>query len=202
MNKFKLQIARMKFYYHKKLRIHLIYFLIMIDLAIIGYSYMLWNNEWKYQQSLLGEAIVTRAVHVSPINTALADGDFKIPTLTKNPQTESKITYDRKTHKSHRYLTESEKTKVLGMIDDAGLSTTEAICLINHESGWDSEAMKVNKDANSTLDRGLWQINAYWHYEVNNACAMDIECSTKEAIRIRKANGNWNQWYGFKNNCK
>jgi|6_EtaG_2_1085325.scaffolds.fasta_scaffold01192_3 hypothetical protein len=68
--------------------------------------------------------------------------------------------------------------------------------LINAESRWDVWAIGVND--NPTIDRGLWMINSYWHREVSNECAFNLECSTKEAIRIRLESGNWNQWLALK----
>jgi hypothetical protein len=52
---------------------------------------------------------------------------------------------------------------------------------------WDTEAKHLNKDG--TLDRGLWMINDYHHKEVSNSCAFNLECSTKEAIKIIKEKG-------------
>lgn len=68
--------------------------------------------------------------------------------------------------------------------------------LITAESNWDVWA--IGQNPNPTIDRGLWQINSYWHSEVSNECAFDLECSTKEAIRIRLADGNFNQWLAIK----
>jgi hypothetical protein len=90
------------------------------------------------------------------------------------------------------------KEYVKAEIEKAGLDWKEVDCLIRNESSWNTEGWLINKGGNSGADRGLWAINSKWHPEVSHACAFSAECSTKEAIRIRKANGNWNQWYGFK----
>ena len=110
------------------------------------------------------------------------------------------ITINHKQHKTHKYLTGKQKEWVLSQVSKAGLSVQEAKCLLENESSWDAEGKLINSGGKS-VDRGLWAINDYWHYEVSNACAYDIACSTKEAIRIRKQNGNWNQWVGYVNNC-
>jgi hypothetical protein len=114
---------------------------------------------------------------------------------------QSKETFNKKQHRSHRYLSQAERNWVLDEVLKAGLNQKEALCLIDNESSWDAEGTLINKDGKS-VDRGLWAINSYWHYEVSNDCAYDVECSTKESIRIRKADGNWNQWTGFVNNCQ
>ena len=56
---------------------------------------------------------------------------------------------------------------------------------------WDPEAKLINKGL--TIDRGIWQINDYYHSEVSNACSYDYKCATKEAIRIIKERG-FEEW--------
>ena len=70
MNKLKITIAKLKFFYHKRLRIHLIYFLLFSALAINAYSYMLWKNEVHLQSSLLGEAYIIREVVATPASAS------------------------------------------------------------------------------------------------------------------------------------
>jgi len=45
----------------------------------------------------------------------------------------------------------------------------------------------------SSVDRGVFQINSYWHKEVSSECAFDIECSTIWTMDMIN-NGNQNQW--------
>lgn len=49
-----------------------------------------------------------------------------------------------------------------------------------------------NNPANST-DRGLFMINNYWHYEISDDCAHDIECSTKWTMK-RITDGYQHEW--------
>ena len=49
-----------------------------------------------------------------------------------------------------------------------------------------------NYPSNST-DRGLFQINNYWHYEVSDACAYNLECSTVWTIN-RINQGYQSEW--------
>lgn len=58
----------------------------------------------------------------------------------------------------------------------------------------------VNKAGNSppSRDRGLWQINDYFHKEVSDAQAFNpLECA-KAAYRISSSGSNWNQWSTYK----
>lgn len=51
---------------------------------------------------------------------------------------------------------------------------------------------KNNKPAYSK-DRGLFQINDYWHKEVTDECAYDIDCSTRWTIK-QINNGKQKEW--------
>jgi len=51
---------------------------------------------------------------------------------------------------------------------------------------------KGNTPAGS-VDRGLFQINSYWHKEVSDACAYDIRCSTEWTIGMIEA-GRQSAW--------
>ena len=50
------------------------------------------------------------------------------------------------------------------------------------------------------IDRGLWQINSYWHPEVSASCALSPSCNARAAYRISSKGTNWNQWWTWKNN--
>lgn len=62
-------------------------------------------------------------------------------------------------------------------------------------SGW-TRATLV--DADCSVDRGLWQINSYWHGEVSDACAFDPGCAA-QATHTIWANGGWTQWTTYNN---
>lgn len=51
---------------------------------------------------------------------------------------------------------------------------------------------KGNTPAGS-VDRGLFQINSYWHKEVSDSCAYDIRCSTEWTIGMIEA-GRQSAW--------
>jgi Lysozyme like domain/Carbohydrate-binding module family 5/12 len=62
-------------------------------------------------------------------------------------------------------------------------------------SGW-THARLIDTDC--SVDRGLWQINSFWHGEVSDACAFDPACNAQGAHTIW-ANGGWTQWTTFTN---
>jgi len=80
-------------------------------------------------------------------------------------------------------------------IEEAGISWDEASKVIQCESGGDPNAHAVNWDNKAGVDRGIWQLNSYYHPEISNECSYDYKCATYEAIRIYREWGNsWNAW--------
>lgn len=63
----------------------------------------------------------------------------------------------------------------------------------------DAKAKGYNQDKRRTIDRGIFQINSYWHKEVDDVCAYDMRCNVKEAFRISDGGTNWGQWWTWKN---
>ena len=45
-----------------------------------------------------------------------------------------------------------------------------------------------------SYDRGLWQINSYYHSEVSDACAFQVQCNTAAAFLISDKGRNWSAW--------
>jgi hypothetical protein len=62
-------------------------------------------------------------------------------------------------------------------------------------AGW-THARLINIDC--SVDRGLWQINSYWHSEVSDTCAFDPTCNA-QATHTIWANGGWTQWTTYNN---
>lgn len=82
------------------------------------------------------------------------------------------------------------------MVDEYGLSFDEAqkgMTIVQCESKWNKEAEQYR---NNTIgvDRGLFQINSYFHPEVSSSCAYDVYCNTRAAMKIYKANKSWDAW--------
>ena len=90
----------------------------------------------------------------------------------------------------------SVREYVLGEVERAGIDKYEVYNLISCESSWNTQNYRVNYHARTdtySIDRGLWQINSYWHSEVSPSCAYDYKCATKESIRILKERG-FSEW--------
>ncbi|MFE9655919.1 RICIN domain-containing protein [Micromonospora sp. NPDC006431] len=50
-----------------------------------------------------------------------------------------------------------------------------------------------------SIDRGLWQINNYWHPEVSDACAYQVQCNANAAWNISNHGSNWTPWSTYNN---
>ncbi len=72
-----------------------------------------------------------------------------------------------------------------------------AYAVMMSEGGGDPKAFNQNSDSRRTHDRGLFQLNSFWHKEVLDGCAYDIKCNIKEAYRISKGGTDWGEWYGY-----
>ena len=72
--------------------------------------------------------------------------------------------------------------------------TAVAVCLA--ESSGNCNAKYVN--SGGSVDRGLWQVNNYWHKEVSDSCAYDCACNGKAASSISSGGSDWTPWSTFK----
>lgn len=89
------------------------------------------------------------------------------------------------------------------LLDEAGFpggtSQANGIAVIAAESLRDPSISNTTGNDPPSVDRGLWQINSYWHAEVSDECAYDPVCATKEAFRISSGGTDYGAWSAFKN---
>jgi hypothetical protein len=77
-----------------------------------------------------------------------------------------------------------------------GTNWVIAVAVAEAESaGW-SHARLIDTDC--SVDRGMWQINSYWHSEVSDSCAFAPTCAA-QATHTIWANGGWTQWTTYTN---
>ena len=67
-----------------------------------------------------------------------------------------------------------------------------AICVA--ESGGHCDATNTAGNTPPSTDRGLWQINDYWHPEVSDTCAYQCSCNGQHALSISGGGTNWSPW--------
>ena len=86
-------------------------------------------------------------------------------------------------------------SRIREVAKEEGVDSDLAVRVAECESKFDSLALRVN--VGGSVDRGLYQWNDYWHPEVSNECAFNIECSTRQFCRAVK-HGKINWWYASK----
>merc|ERR1711976_466591 len=73
-----------------------------------------------------------------------------------------------------------------------------AVAIALAESSGNCGATHHNSDTHSTTDRGLWQINDYWHPECSDSCAYDCNCNAGCAASVSSGGSNWSPWSTYK----
>src|ERR1700752_598954 len=77
------------------------------------------------------------------------------------------------------------------------------IAIAYAESGLRTDAVGINPGPRpgtvASRDRGLWQINDYYHRDVSDACAFDPPCNGAAMVRISSGGTNWHPWATFNN---
>jgi peptidoglycan hydrolase-like protein with peptidoglycan-binding domain len=77
-------------------------------------------------------------------------------------------------------------------IRNAGLPISVAVAIA--ESDGKTDAVNTKGNTPPSRDRGVWQINDYWHSEVSDAEAFDPAQAAIETARITKNGTNWHEW--------
>ena len=136
---------------------------------------------YNQARQAVGEILSVKTGQIQPFKTALADTEEVKPNSPLNV-----------------------REYVANEVRKAGLNIFEVQCLLEHESNFDNDKYNINN--NGTIDIALWQINSTHindkKYPITLECMTSVECSTKWSIAKRLREGNWNSWYGFKNNCR
>ena len=90
-------------------------------------------------------------------------------------------------------------TQIAKLVVDAKFAFPEiAFSIILAESGGKPAATNTAGNTPPSTDRGLWQINWYWHSEVSDAVAFDPVLSTKAAFTISNGGTNYSPWSAYK----
>lgn len=71
------------------------------------------------------------------------------------------------------------------------------VAIAQAESGFIPNATNVNKDG--SIDRGILQINDFWHPDVSTDCAFNPNCAFQQGYAISNGGKNFNAWASFTN---
>lgn len=96
-------------------------------------------------------------------------------------------------------LTPAQVAAVCARAGFTGPRLTRAVAVVLAESGGRTDAVNVNHDSHRSRDRGLFQINDYWHKEVTDAAAFNPETNARAAYRISNGGRDWSPWSTWKN---
>jgi hypothetical protein len=91
-------------------------------------------------------------------------------------------------------LTDHELAEVAAGAGFAGQALVLAIAVALAESAGRTDAVGTAGNHPPSRDRGLWQINSYWHPEVSDAQAFDPQACAAAAWRISSHGAAWTQW--------
>lgn len=76
-------------------------------------------------------------------------------------------------------------------------SAAIAVAILIAESGLLSNATNSVGNTPPSTDRGIAQINSYWHPEVSDTCAFNTECAIREMYRISSGGSDYSPWSGY-----
>ena len=91
-------------------------------------------------------------------------------------------------------LTVADQVRIIANEEGHSEWATYLVKLSYCESRHDINAKndKGNNPA-SSVDRGLFQYNSYWQSQVSDECAYDLDCSTRQTIKMIEA-GKQHRW--------
>lgn len=77
-----------------------------------------------------------------------------------------------------------------------GQSAYTIVAIAMAESSLNTNAQNCNNPG-GTCDRGILQINNYWHKEVSDSCAYNPQCAFQQAYRIAGKGQDFTAWNTF-----
>ena len=95
---------------------------------------------------------------------------------------------------SHPTFTPVQLWWLASIVSGGKGDTRTAAAVAGAESSGNPANFNVNTDAQHSVDRGLWQINSYWHHEVSDDCAYRALCNARNAYRISNGWHDFHEW--------
>jgi hypothetical protein len=81
-----------------------------------------------------------------------------------------------------------------------GQGLINVVSIAMAESGLDPNAQNCNNPGGS-CDRGILQFNSYWHPELSDSCAYDVNCAFQQAYRVSNSGTSFSSWTTFTSNA-
>jgi hypothetical protein len=98
-------------------------------------------------------------------------------------------------------ITTQQATQYAQQAGFSGSALDTIVAIAVCESGLNTNARNTAGNSPPSMDRGLVQINNYWHKEISDTCAFDPGCAMQQAYRISNGGTNFNQWTTYRNGC-
>jgi Lysozyme like domain len=95
-------------------------------------------------------------------------------------------------------LTVAEARALAEAAGFVGSRAQTIVAIAQAESGLNTLAQNTTGNTPPSTDRGILQINSFWHAEVPNSCAYDAACSFERAYGISAGGRNFTPWAAYK----
>jgi hypothetical protein len=107
------------------------------------------------------------------------------------------VANDSKADAALTYLAVAKLAKAAGLTC-GGERIAIAVAVAKAESGFRPDATNTVGNTRG-IDRGLWQINSYWHPNVSKECAFSPSCNARAMYNISKKGTTWRPWWTWVN---
>ena len=98
-------------------------------------------------------------------------------------------------------MTLSEVISVAKKAGFTGAGLITAVAIAYAESGLNPIAINYNNDSHNSVDRGLWQINSYWHPQYTAPDIYNTDTNAAAAYLISKKGTDFSPWVTFNTNA-
>jgi len=98
-------------------------------------------------------------------------------------------------------LTPQQATQYAQQAGFTGSSLQTIVAIAMCESGLNTTATNTSGNTPPSTDRGIVQINSYWHKEVSDSCAFNPACAFVQAYRISNGGTSFSPWTTYTNGC-
>ena len=106
-------------------------------------------------------------------------------------------TADGKADSALSYLAVAQLARNAGLAC-SGDRIALAVAVAKAESNFRANATNTAGNSHG-VDRGLWQINSYYHPNVSDACAFSPSCNARAMASISRFGTTWRPWWTYVN---
>ena len=126
------------------------------------------------------------------------DGDFEVSADDAiEDEVFDQMSEDGKADGALGYQAVARLAKAAG-VSCSGERIALAVAVAKAESGFRPTITNIAGNAHG-IDRGLWQINSYWHPEISATCALSASCNARGMAAISSKGTKWSPWWTYVN---